>query len=652
MKKLFLLLLGFLVVPGFLAACVPADGGKAADAPSASATIEETCTTAGSLISTNPEQALALIDRIRLPYAPQETVSRTACEEQRLAAIKAMGESQSRENQVEPNEAVRTEKTWDTFVKSWLAPLQNLGLAWFGTVFGLLILSRLLALLPRPMMPFKYLPWRHASKWIRGITLTLGLILVTRCSTNFIALLLGIDDEVSNKESAEFLILGLGALLGSLLLATWMASRPRLSIDVRDTEGKPRESRASNVIALLQDLGGGPARGLEIPRGADATGLDNIPLPQTSPDGVFGALQRLFQNIFSVTPWRVIVDATSDDLLSVIITRNGWSAQATTIDRSNTLIFPRSFVDTKTASAVPPADLYKMAAAFILVTLAQQYQGYKGLGGATDWRSVGLQFLATTDYEGKKEQQIALLSQALELDPNNLPAGVALRNLKYRHSNQEDQQLYKQWLEDALGWFNASAWRQIGQRALLRRIRLSYLFVTMNLIPTEPDTGSDSGLNLEMPYNEATKLMEGLSKTSEQTASLENRLRPHAALLLADIERMLSQDASLKPWSEDWREWLRTSRFSSAPTLAYNSACSLARQDADWNKVKPRLDAAMVDPELRAAVATDPELAAYADKEPRMKEYRKGLEEPKQNCFGVVKRRIKESLMKACSSEE
>lgn len=358
------------MLPGFLAACVPADGGKAADAASVRATIAEACITAGSLISTNPEQALALIDRIRAPYAPQESVARTACEDQRLAAIKAMGESQSRENQVEPNAAVRTEKTWDTFVKSWVAPLQNLGLAWFATVFGLLILSRLLALLPSPMMPFKYLPWRHASKWIRGITLTLGLILVTRCSTDFIALLLRIGDEVSDQENEEFLRLGLGALLGSLLLATWMASRPRLSIDVRDPKGKPRESRASNVIALLQDLGGGPPRGLEIPRGADATGLDNIPLPKISPDGVLSALQKLFQNIFSVTPWRVIVDATSDDLLSVIITRNGWSAQATTIDRSNTLIFPRSFADTKTASGAPPADLYKMAAAFILVTLA------------------------------------------------------------------------------------------------------------------------------------------------------------------------------------------------------------------------------------------------------------------------------------------
>lgn len=260
-----------------------------------------------------------------------------------------------------------------------------------------------------------------------------------------------------------------------------------------------------------------------------------------------------------------------------------------------------------------------------------------------------MQFLATTDYEGKKEQQLALLSQALELDPHNLPAGVALRNLKYRHSNQEDQKQYKQWLEDALGWFNASAWRQIGQRPLLRRLSLSYLSVTMNLIPT---MGSGSGLDLEKPYSEATKLMEGLSKNSAQTAGLENRIRPHAALLLADIERMRSHDAPLKAWSEDWREWHRTSGISSAPSVAYNSACSLARRGADWNTVKPRLDAAIVDPELRTAVSTDPELSAYADKEPRMKEYQKGLEEPKQNCFGVVKRRIKESFMKACSSDE
>lgn len=652
MKKLSLLLRVLLVMPVFLSGCVAARSEEGeTGGSSVSATLEEACSTAGSLVSKDPEQALLLIERIRAPYAPQESAPRTACETQRLAALKAMGEKQRQESLIEPNGAVRSEKAWDAFVKSWVMPWRNLGLALLGVILALLILSRLLALLPSPVMPFRYLPWRHASKLIRSVALVLGLFLVVRCSIDLITLLLGLNEDNRDKVVGQLILLALGQLLGALLLATWMASRPRLSVDVHDLEGKANDSRASNVVALLHELGGGPPRGLEIPRGTDTTGLDDIPLPQTLRDGVLGALQKLLQNIFSLTPWRVIVDATADDRVSVIVTRNGWSAGTTSIDRSNTLIFPRSVASTSKSDDVPPADLYKMAAAFILVTLSRYYQGYKGLGGATDWRSVGLQYLATTDYEGKKEQQIALLSQALELDPANLPAEVALRNLVYRHSEDPKKQgLYQRWLEERLDWFNASPLRRIGQRALLRRLRFSYVSVTMNLIPTETYGEAESRLDLEKPFKEATKLMEGLSTIPMQGESFEKRLRPHAALLLADIERMHKGDH--REWNEDWKDWLKVSGTSPAPRVAYNSACSLARRSEHWDKVEPRLDAATIDPNLRALAYDDPELRAYAGKEPRMKEYLKGLEDPKQGCVAVLRRRLEQGrLLKACASE-
>ena len=71
-------------------------------------------------------------------------------------------------------------------------------------------------------------------------------------------------------------------------------------------------------------------------------------------------------------------------------------------------------------------DLYKLAAAFVVTTLAEHEEGYEGFCGASDWRSIGLQYLATTDHIFNEEHQKLLLARAVELDPENLLASASL----------------------------------------------------------------------------------------------------------------------------------------------------------------------------------------------------------------------------------
>lgn len=631
MNRILLSLVMFLLVPISVLGCASPAGQTNLLGPGATvaraASLDDACLAAGQLVLDNPEQALDLIEKVRGSYAPQESSRRTDCEPERLAALKNMGDKQFKDSQLKPNAAVDVRQKWDAFVKSWVLPLQNLALAWAGTVLGLLILARLFAFLPHPLMPLKYLPWRHASKWIRGAVLAAGIVLVSWFSWQLIVRLF--QTKNPQDDFRQLIILVIGAAAGSFLFATWMASRQRLSVDVRNSKGEANESDTSYVVALLNDLGGSRPRGLEVPRGTDATGLSAVPLSTTFSNGVLAALQKTFESVFGITPWRIAVDSKSDDLVSVVVTRNGWTAGAASISRSNRLIFPALPAEGKaTAEGVPALDLYKMAAAFILATLAPHYQGFKGLGGATDWRSIGLHFIATTDFEGHKDEQILLLARAMELDPENLPAEAAMRNLYYRHFPTEttEQMAYRDWLGIVVARFDKSWWLRFGQRGLLQRIRFSYMCVTLNLMAGMDTQDADVDKASEI----ARKLMKGLTRLSSESESLEKRLRPHAALVFDTILRKQGEAHPVDEWPEMWKRWHKEATTSPAPKLAYNSACSLATQGESWTNVKPRLDAAILDPELKARAPEDPELKAYASSRREVQTYLAKLKGPRK----------------------
>lgn len=640
-----------LLASSLISACTATgDPGQVSSSSAASAQPVPTPTSTslcGIADELKPEQALELIDKIRAPYAPQEASPRSDCETERAKALRALGVDQFNANQTPPTAAMMSKDLWDKFVESWITPWQERALAWAGLVVGLLVLARLLALLPRPVMPPKILPWRRASKAIQWAMLSVGTLMIVWLPwllldsfTHPPGIFLGMEGFLS-------ISLCILALVGSFLLAVWMAARQRLSLVVRGKDGSPSDFHTSYLIALLQDVAGGTARGLEIPRGTDATGLNDVPLTAALNKGVLNALQKAIQMIFSLAPWRVVIDSNAEETLSVVITRNGWSAGAARIDPNDRLLFPVVLTNSPATQVtangvlpreqqhpvsgpVPALDAHKMAAAFIVATISANYQGYEGLGGATDWRGIGLQFIATTDFADHIDQQTMLLAHAVELDPKNLPAEAALRNLAYRHPRGPKSKQQIQGQTDYAEWLKTQAdtlqERPKGQRALLYRLWFSYLCVALNLEASGARLDHDNGHN---PADVSCLLMKALTESHLETEALKQRMRPQAALLYFTLKSKEEPEPCTEEKlarEKEWCDWQKEAMSSLAPTLAYNSACSLACRNDEWEKVKPRLEVACGDARLKAIAPYDPELTKYAKTRPEAAKYLSDLE--------------------------
>lgn len=614
------------------------------------------CQVAAELALSNPEQALELIEQIRGTPAPQESEGRTNCTEARNYALQKLAESRKASVSATPTPTptpspspmpVEVKEDWDAYTGSWVAPWQTLALTFIGFVLGWLILARLLALLPNPLMPPKSLDWRHRSKSIRRASFWVGLFLIVVPTLRFITLLVESRRRPPHTvavDSQQLLGLIVAALIGSALFGIWIASRPRLVIVVRNQDGTLQESGTSYIIAVLNELGATPPRGVEIPRGADATGLADATISAELSNKILASFLKIAQAIFGGTPWRIVVDSVSDNDMAVAITRNGWGAKATTIRRSNGVLFPiwpekteeskeKSTAGTPPDDEIPGQELHAMAAAFIVSTLAQHYQGYEGLCGATDWRSIGLQYLATTDYAGQEEVQKKMLARAVELDPGNLLASASLMNLLYRHEPAYTigLQRYESWLQlesEEIEKMNSyvtkrgrakSACIELfeGHRGLLYRLRLTQLSVGINRMADSPQ-----GIPNEtsMGYRRiADGLISHLYHTNPQTLELVKRLRPLVALIYFDLHGPIER-IFLEPTLEPWLEWRKEALLSSSPAISYSVACSYARLDGNDQEIESRLAVAALDPDLAKWMKIDPELKKYNERQLRERE--------------------------------
>ncbi|WP_461171993.1 hypothetical protein M1D93_13220 [Arthrobacter sp. Z1-9] len=672
-----------------------AAAGESSSSASAKPTpqlLAEACESAAILLKEHPDQALELIDKIRNDYAPGESSPRVECEDIRLQALTAIGNKQDQDNQSDPTAAERAKTLWDKHVESWISPWASLAIWWVGTVAGLLVLSRLLVFLPTSVMPPGKLPWKLKSRLLRRTALVAGLSLMLAASLGVLAYI-----AVAGGNSAGIQwILILLAVGGSALFAIGLATRQRISIDARKTDGDANEATTTRVVALMGELGSTSPHGLEVPRGSDATGLGEAAVTVGLTNTAWAALQKIAQAVFAVTPWHVAVDSQSDNIVSVVITRNGWHVAAASIDRADVRLFPVRLAAPAVVGGskndqgempqsaqqgplssrpAPPVDLHKMAAAFILATLAEHYEGYEGFCGATDWRSIGLHYLATTDYNGHRAEQRALLYRALNFDYKNNLAEVTLQNLLHRDS-KDDKELEK-YAESLLekiklaneetlpmassdddkvspnaGPLAASARPLPGYRSLLYRLQLTYVSVALNLaalrrIGTAETTlaAKEQEKFLNAPWRIAQSLMTELRTSHKETRQLEQRLRPQVALAYYSLCRLhLPSSASQKPtnalppgqsqendqlrewnWPEDWVRWYTDAMASMAPAIAFNAACSIASQFAEdsddlkkmaWGRIQKRLTAAAGDPQLAESATTDPEIGRFVRGDP------------------------------------
>lgn len=248
----------------------------------------------------------------------------------------------------------------------------------------------------------------------------------------------------------------LSAAVGIWLAAWLLATRLRLDIVVKGADGTVSSTGVGTVVALLSELGAERARGIEVPRGADVTALEGA--FSTLPDNAFlRTIKGLLVSVGGVTPWTATVEGDAASR-SVSIRRNGHTVDSAVIDVA--AIVPSvpggpetqaatATTGAETSAAEPDASL-RLAAAFILLTLAKKHRAIgSGLAGATRWESVGLQYIASSDLSGASDsaRRRALLAAALNRDPANLSAQLAYRHALDRLSDdKETLRHYREWL--------------------------------------------------------------------------------------------------------------------------------------------------------------------------------------------------------------
>jgi hypothetical protein len=615
-----LLGLGMLCFPtGSVAAEIPAITAQVtpASTPAPTDSLSSLCGRADQLTqSGHPSEALALIEKIRGQVRSPALAATTACEAQRLAAVLKSQEPPKAKTTF----AQDVGANWDRFAAEWIDPLVKAGPALLGLVAAFLVLGRLLVFLPKISGARKSPAGRAALALAALVFILMGSCLI---------ILSPAWDENGFVGSAagQMVMGGLLAVGGSLVLAAYLSSRLRVSLDVRNTKGETSKVDVSRIGALLHELGGDAPRGLEIPEGADVTALGTDTMPLTFTNKVLAAVQKVLVSIFGVMPWRVVVSSADDGSLTVAMARNGASVGATTIDRKELHLAGGKSAgasqDAESATAArtdgaPELELHKMAAAYILVVLARKHYGFDGLCGTTDWRSLGLHYIATTDYPMADERAKGLLGAAMDYDAGNMLAEVTLQNHMYRDSTHPPTiTTYAEWLSGRAtairGDIQRGAISKAGYTPLLHRIEKTFLSAVLNLPP-----GSSAFQQLQpQALKVAANLVQELqpSRRLIVPAPLARAMRLDAALAYRDL---LGSGHSTVPQSD---ELCKQALASAAPHTAYSAACSIARNQGLEGKqeVVRRLQYAFADQDLKDWARRDPELAELRKSEDFLK---------------------------------
>jgi hypothetical protein len=254
-----------------------------------------------------------------------------------------------------------------------------------------------------------------------------------------------------------------------VVLGVWIVGRTRgigigLLIQGHDKTGADDAGLGAFVRARLYSLGSQEPKGILVTQQTDTSTLPSGALGLI-PAGVPAKLAALFLSLFAPpTPWRVNVTEQDDGSIVIAVRRNGRVAEAAVI-RASTLELPAKQANGGTAdadagSSTPAAgadpsgsdpggssasgdwttELRTAAATFTLLALAKRYYHLRaGLCGATEWRSVALQVIASDPASGlSAKDRHAVLVHAVADDRENKAAELALLSDSYRTASSAD----------------------------------------------------------------------------------------------------------------------------------------------------------------------------------------------------------------------
>jgi tetratricopeptide (TPR) repeat protein len=582
---------------------------------------EKDADNASSKISTNQAAARELID----------------------SALKVDGENATalklKSSLAEPSWSQKFTQRWEQLVNS-VKPWRDVALAFLVVFLVMLILARFASALPKR--------WARSGETRRQ---TLWLIGLVAAVTSSFLLTFGLAAVDRSPEGGNWvLILAFGVLFGTLgviRITEAMATRLRLSVEVRDNKGAVSEVSTGHVIALLGELGAAPPRGLEVPRGSDVTTLEGTPIAGTPEGKILAALTRLWQLITGLTPWRLRVDEECDDVHSIVITRNGHTAGSMIVDRDQLGLRAPIAREVKADAAASQGgkaaadketpklpDLHRFAAAAVLTTLAQHYEGFESLCGVTDWRSLGLHYVATTDYASTAnvDQQRAAFGRALDIDPRNIPARVALWHSLNRNS------LHPGVLGEYIKWLLETSSGDLASTdlySLRLRVQMALIATACNRQALTP--ARVQGVKPSDIVAVGEDLIDALRSKEQpgQAEALAEAMRPNAGAAFLSLVGRKNPDAV----DAALRSLERVRQFN--PKNHYNFACLLSRQHPslsegkrvrkppDYIRAVRHLRSAAVEQSLRTSMTTDPWLSRLR----KTKAYRNEFLEPLQSDF-------------------
>jgi hypothetical protein len=254
------------------------------------------------------------------------------------------------------------------------------------------------------------------------------------------------------------------AALGILIVAGARGIRIGLLIQGHDKTGADDAGLGAFVRARLYSLGSQEPKGILVTQQTDTSTLPSGALGLI-PSGTLAKLVALFLSLFTPpTPWRVDVTEQVDGSIVIAVRRNGRVADATVI-RPSSLELPSKQANggdggadagdsTPAAGADPSgsgsagsgaggdwtAELRTAAATFTLLVLSRCYYHLRaGLCGATEWRSVALQVIASDPAcQLSAEDKHAVLVHAVADDRENKAAELALLSDSYRTASSTD----------------------------------------------------------------------------------------------------------------------------------------------------------------------------------------------------------------------
>lgn len=603
------------------------------------ASTSDVCSAASDLIENDsPDLALSLITDYRagataaLDAGVTETAALTAqasaCPDEFTAALLAENEAPS------PPDGLKLVGTsWDAFVKSNLTPLGSAALAVGALVLLGLIVARLLVMV-------QHHPWGRGMRRTdaRAIAVVGGILLVL----GSISLVLVLSLDLALFDLATLIVAPILWALGAVSIATYLAGRLRLTIDVLDEEGKPNSTLSARVASYLGDFSATRPDEFDLPSAPDGGDVSAL-VPDQLLGKVAASLAAAAQSFFGLVPWKVTIAPHDVTRASVTIRRNGYTVVSTEVDITawRGLVQPLATdapeEDIKTATEALTRYALKASSAVVLAALAEGHGGFPLLFGATDAASIGLYYLARTEFERDDATALGLLAQALERDPFNTLAVIAAESLRNRKNTTVDEltgyaeSLQKQLAEmpdkavPSQGRLQVSDREQPSPQLALRlRVLTIHVYVTRNLL---------AALNARRP-NAYTHQVEravtaGFSSLTEATTLLTNtrldgvfyeRMRMRIALTYATMAVNDHAPATSRTLPSQVTEWLARAARSWAPDLAYSLLCYVSVL-AGRKPAVPQVDSDL--PKRAQLAFLDPENLEWYTKDPEMHYLRK-----------------------------